>query len=50
MFNKTVTFAIVILALTSTLVLFNQINNSFAETRDPYKLNMLYFVNYNMDF
>ena len=40
MFKKTVTLAIAILFLTSTMVLFNQNNASFAATSDPSKLNI----------
>ncbi len=40
MFKKTKTFAIIILVLTSTLVLFNQTNSIFAATSDPSKLNI----------
>jgi hypothetical protein len=40
MFKKTNTFAIVILFLVLTMVLFNQNNTSFASTNDPSKLNI----------
>ncbi len=40
MFKKTVIFAIAILVVTSTLVLFNQNNSSCTATSDPFKLNI----------
>src|SRR5665647_939031 len=40
MFKKTITLAIAILVLTSTMLLFNLNNTSFASTSDPSKLNI----------